>query len=80
MRNLANKKDVKIAFFLNVSRKKLIEIASHSKILVHATHGEHFGISVVEGMALGLPVIVHKSGGNTAILLIMENMDFIMKV
>ena len=30
---------------------------------MHTTRGEHFGIAVVEAMAVGLLVIVHKSGG-----------------
>ena len=40
-----------------------MKIATSSKVFVHATVGEHFGIAVVEGMAAGCPVIVHESGG-----------------
>jgi len=56
-------KGVRIEFYINVSRQDLINIATSSKLFVHATKGEHFGIAVVEGMAAGCPVIVHKSGG-----------------
>lgn len=59
----ASKKKVKVCFHVNAPRRDLIKIAALSKIFVHATRGEHFGISVVEGMAAGCPVIVHASGG-----------------
>lgn len=59
----SNEKRVKIEFYTNIPRKDLIKIATSSKIFVHSTICEHFGIAVVEGMAAGCPVIVHKSGG-----------------
>jgi len=59
----ARKKGVKVEFYPNVSREELVKIATSSRVFVHATIGEHFGIAVVEGMAAGCPVIVHKSGG-----------------
>lgn len=34
-----------------------------SRMYIHMKEDEHFGISVTEAMALGLPVIVHRSGG-----------------
>ena len=63
LKRRAKEKGVKIEFYPNVSRDELVNIASSSKIFVHATIGEHFGIAVVEGMAVGCPVIVHMSGG-----------------
>lgn len=59
----AKEKGVKVEFYPNVPREELVKIATSSKVFVHATVGEHFGIAVVEGMAAGCPVIVHKSGG-----------------
>jgi len=59
----AREKGVKIEFYPNVSRDTLVRIVTSSKVFVHATIGEHFGIAVVEGMSAGCPVIVHKSGG-----------------
>ena len=59
----AREKSVRVEFYTNVSREKLVRIATSSKVFVHATVGEHFGIAVVEGMAAGCPVIVHGSGG-----------------
>ena len=59
----AREKGVKVDFHPNVSREELVELATSSKVFVHATAGEHFGIAVVEGMAAGCPVVVHRSGG-----------------
>ena len=59
----AREKGVKVEFHTNVPREELVKIATSSKVFVHATVGEHFGIAVVEGMAAGCPVIVHESGG-----------------
>ena len=44
-------------------RKTINEIADSSKVFLHATVNEHWGIAVAEAMARGLPVVVHKSGG-----------------
>ena len=59
----AKERGVRVEFYPNASREELIRIATSSKVFVHATVGEHFGIAVVEGMAAGCPVIVHRSGG-----------------
>ena len=59
----AKEKGVKVEFYPNVSREDLVKRVASSKVFVHATVGEHFGIAVVEGMAAGCPVIVHRSGG-----------------
>ena len=63
LKRRAREKGVRVEFYTNVSREELVKIATSSKVFVHATVGEHFGIAVVEGMAAGCPVIVHKSGG-----------------
>jgi glycosyltransferase involved in cell wall biosynthesis len=63
LEKMAEEKGVKIEFYLNIPRNEMVKIATSSKIFVHSTIGEHFGIAVVEGMAAGCPVIVHKSGG-----------------
>ena len=59
----AKEKGVKVEFYPNAPRDELIKLATSSKIFVHATVGEHFGIAVVEGMAAGCSVIVHRRGG-----------------
>jgi len=59
----AREKGVKVEFHTNVPRDELVKIVTSSKVFVHATVGEHFGIAVVEGMAAGCPAVVHESGG-----------------
>lgn len=44
------------------------DILTTSKAYLHTTPGEHFGISIVEGMASGLIPIVHDSGGQSEIV------------
>jgi len=61
--DLAEKKNVRVEIYANVPRERLIEVVSSSRIFVHACRGEHFGIATVEGMALGCPIVVHRSGG-----------------
>ena len=63
LEKIAKKNNVRINFFINASRDKLVEVLTSSKIYIHPAIGEHFGISVVEGMAAGCPVVVHRSGG-----------------
>jgi len=63
IKRLAAEKKVKLEVHPNALRKKLIEVVSTSRIFIHSTRQEHFGIAPVEGMALGCPIIVHKSGG-----------------
>ncbi len=63
LKNLCKKRNINVEFHINVPRSEVVKLLTTSKIFVHACIGEHFGIAVVEGMAAGLPVIVHKSGG-----------------
>jgi len=52
----------KIRLYVNVPHSELAELLSNAKIFVN-THRHHtFGISVVEAMASGLPVITVKGG------------------
>ena len=59
----AREKGVKLEIYINASRKELVKIITKSKIFIHTTRYEQFGIAVVEAMAGGCPVIVHGSGG-----------------
>lgn len=60
---LAKDEGVRLELYVNIPRGDLVRLVTSSKVFVHATVGEHFGIAVVEGMAAGCPVIVHRSGG-----------------
>jgi glycosyltransferase involved in cell wall biosynthesis len=52
-----------VVFLPNLPRNELVNLLSRAKLYLHTMPYEHFGISVVEGMAYGLVPIVHRSGG-----------------
>jgi len=52
-----------VRLITNASRELIGNLLDGSKVFMHATANEHWGISVAEAMAAGLPVVVHKSGG-----------------
>jgi glycosyltransferase involved in cell wall biosynthesis len=60
---LAKKYDVKLIVEANVSEERKREVLSSSMVFINSSRYEHFGINVVEAMASGTPVIVHRSGG-----------------
>ena len=53
----------KVRILPNVDRERLRQMLLDSKIYLHPKKNEHFGISIVEGMAAGCIPIVHNSGG-----------------
>jgi glycosyltransferase involved in cell wall biosynthesis len=53
----------RVKFYPNASAQQKIELLKKAKIYLHTMVGEHFGISIVEAMALGCIPIVHDSGG-----------------
>lgn len=53
----------RVKIMTNVSRTDLLNILRTSKVLLHPTLGEHFGVSIAEAMASGCIPIVHNSGG-----------------
>ncbi|MCD6195745.1 MAG: glycosyltransferase [Staphylothermus sp.] len=57
----------------NVDRDKLIDYFRSAYAYIHITEKEHFGISVVEAMAAGTPVIVPKSSGSWIDVVNMDN-------
>jgi len=53
----------RVKFFPDASRLEMNQILKDAKIYLHTMIGEHFGISIVEAMAMGCTPIVHDSGG-----------------
>jgi len=53
----------RVTVMTNVARGKLLDILRDSKVYLHLTHDEHFGVSIVEAMASGCIPVVHNSGG-----------------
>jgi len=63
LRGRASGLGVELVVLENPSYREMAEAAWGARVYVHAAVGEHFGITVVEAMAAGLPVVVHRSGG-----------------
>ena len=55
----------RVSFYPNASAEQKIDLLKRAKIYLHTMVGEHFGISIVEAMALGCLPIAHNSGGMT---------------
>jgi alpha-1,2-mannosyltransferase len=53
----------RIKIMTNVTRERLRSILLNSKVFLHTSVNEHFGISIVEAMASGCIPVVHDSGG-----------------
>jgi alpha-1,2-mannosyltransferase len=53
----------RVKFFPDVSRPEMKQLLKNAKIYLHTMIGEHFGISIVEAMAMACIPIVHDSGG-----------------
>ncbi len=53
---------VNVSFVMSPLRR-VKDVLARAKIYVHCARNEHFGITVVEGMAAGCVPVVHDSGG-----------------
>ncbi len=53
----------RVSLYPNCPGTKKIELLKKAKVYLHTMIGEHFGISIVEAMALGCVPIAHNSGG-----------------
>lgn len=55
--------DDNVEFKLNIPYPEMVDELQLGMIGLHAMWNEHFGISIVEGMAAGLVMVAHASGG-----------------
>lgn len=61
--NLARKLQVEVVFTRKLSKKEWIAIARDYNIFINTTNFDNMPVSVMEAMALGLPVISTNVGG-----------------
>ncbi|MEM0115016.1 MAG: glycosyltransferase [Fervidicoccaceae archaeon] len=52
-----------ICLLLNAPSELKLKIMDRSRVFMHATVNEHWGIAVAEAMARGIPAVIHRSGG-----------------
>jgi glycosyltransferase involved in cell wall biosynthesis len=52
-----------VILLLGASRSIINDVMDRSRVFLHATINEHWGIAVAEALARKLPIVVHKSGG-----------------
>jgi len=60
--SLAKRLNVRLRISINMPEREKSYVLSKSMVFVNNSRHEHFGIAVIEAMASGTPVIVHKSG------------------
>lgn len=65
---LANKYNIKLIIYHNISEKKLIKLYKTSKLLLAAAHNEPFGLSLIEALSFSLPVVSVNEGGYEEII------------
>ena len=53
----------RVKFYPNASATEKADLLKRAKLYLHTMEGEHFGISIVEAMAMGCLPVVHDSGG-----------------
>ncbi len=53
----------RVTFYPNASAEEKTDLLRRAKLYLHTMEGEHFGISIVEAMAMGCVPVVHDSGG-----------------
>lgn len=81
IQTLAQKKQVFLLHFENISDAFLVALLNASDVYVHASEIEGFGLSVLEALACGIPVVAYKTAdfrqiiGNAGFLLDQGNID-----
>lgn len=62
-KNLAQQKDLEVLFTGKLSKTKWIELSKQHNIFINTTNLDNTPVSVIEAMALGLPVVSTNVGG-----------------
>ncbi|WP_405371151.1 glycosyltransferase family 4 protein [Nonlabens sp. Asnod2-A12] len=62
-KRLANSLDIKVTFTGLLSKKQWVELSKSQNIFINTTHFDNLPVSLIEAMALGLPIISTNVGG-----------------
>lgn len=68
VRQMANKAKLDVRFTGKLSKKDWIKISEQYDIFINTTHFDNTPVSVIEAMALGLPIVSTNVGGITYLL------------
>ncbi len=68
LKELSENSKVEIVFMGSLGRNEVREVISRSHVLVSSSFFETFGMTLIEAMASGLPVVSTKSGGPQTII------------
>ncbi len=68
IKKMATEKQVKIIHFRHVPESFLVDLYNASDVYVHTSILEGFGLTILEAMACGLPVISYEAGDFTRII------------
>ena len=78
VKKLANQLDVEVNFKGKLSKKEWIKLSENYNIFINTTNFDNMPVSVIEAMALGLPVISTNVGGMPFLIKHKEN-GFLVK-
>ncbi len=63
IRKLAQENNVKLKIFLNIKDQELLELYRQAKVYLYAAINEPFGLTILEAITCGLPIVAVKEGG-----------------
>ena len=76
VKQFAKSKNISINFTGKLSKKEWIELSEKSNIFINTTNFDNMPVSVIEAMALGLPIVSTNVGGLP--FLISDNFDGVL--
>jgi len=63
VKRLAKRKDVELEFFVGLNEEKMCKLYNQSRLTISMAHLEPFGMSIIESLACGTPVVAVNEAG-----------------